>query len=225
MVNMLIMGKPGAGKGTLAAKLLEHYRLAHVSTGNIYREEIAKGSAIGIEAQKYIGVGELVPDDMTNAIVYDILKNRPMPNGFMLDGYPRTKAQAVALDAMLTDLGMKLDVVIDMDVDDELLMIRMAGRRVCPNCGATYNVTTKPPVVSGVCDVCGTALIQRADDSEESVKNRLRIYNRATRPLLGYYGKSGLLLTVDGALPTMRVFADIVAFLEGKNHGNDQVGA
>ncbi len=220
MVNMLIMGKPGAGKGTLASKLLEHYRLAHISTGNIYREEIAKGSAIGVEAQKYISQGELVPDDMTNGIVYDILKHQPMPNGFMLDGYPRTKAQAIALDEMLHALGIKLDVVVNMDIDDELLMIRMAGRRVCPKCGATYNVTTKPPKTAGVCDVCGTALIQRADDSEESVKNRLRIYNKATRPLLGYYEKTDLLMTVDGALPTLTVFAEIVSKLDGINRGH-----
>jgi len=221
MVNMLIMGKPGAGKGTLASRLLEHYRLAHVSTGNIYREEIAKGSSVGLEAQKYIAVGELVPDDMTNGIVYDILKTRKMENGFMLDGYPRTKAQAVALDEMLQTLGIKLDIVVNMDIDDELLMIRMAGRRVCPKCGATYNVKTKPPVVPGVCDVCGTGLIQRADDSEESVKNRLRIYNRATKPLLGYYEKTGLLLTVDGALPTMTVFGQIVSRLDGIQRGHD----
>jgi len=220
MVNMLIMGKPGAGKGTLASKLLEHYRLAHISTGNIYREEIAKGSAIGLEAQKYISQGELVPDDMTNGIVYDILKHQPMPNGFMLDGYPRTKAQAIALDEMLHALGMKLDVVVNMDIDDELLMIRMAGRRVCPKCGATYNVTTKPPKIAGVCDVCSTPLIQRADDSEESVKNRLRIYNKATRPLLGYYEKTDLLMTVDGALPTLTVFAEIVSKLDGINRGH-----
>lgn len=220
MVNMLIMGKPGAGKGTLASKLLEHYRLAHISTGNIYREEIAKGSAIGREAQKYISLGELVPDDMTNQIVYDILKDQPMPNGFMLDGYPRTKAQAIALDEMLHTLGMKLDVVVNMDIDDELLMIRMAGRRVCPKCGATYNVTTKPPKFAGVCDVCQTTLIQRADDSEDSVKNRLRIYNKATRPLLGYYEKTDLLMTVDGALPTLTVFAEIVSKLDGINRGH-----
>ncbi|MFA5007378.1 MAG: adenylate kinase [Candidatus Izemoplasmatales bacterium] len=223
MVNMLIMGKPGAGKGTLASRLLDHYRLAHISTGNIYREEIAKGSAIGVEAQKYISQGELVPDDMTNAIVYDILKNHPMEHGFMLDGYPRTKAQAIALDEMLHALGLSLDVVVNMDIDDDLLMRRMAGRRVCPKCGATYNVSTKPPKVEGVCDVCGTALIQRADDSEESVKNRLRIYNKATRPLLGYYEKTGLLMTVDGALPTTAVFDRIVAGLDGKRHGHDQV--
>ncbi len=221
MVNMLIMGKPGAGKGSLAAMLLEHYKLEHVSTGNIYREEIQKGSAIGQEAQKYISVGELVPDDLTNSIVYNILKTERMPNGFMLDGYPRTKAQAVALDEMLKQLGIRLDIVINMDVEDRLLMIRMAGRRVCPKCGATYNVTTKPTKVASICDVCGTQVIQRADDSEESVRNRLRIYNQLTKPLLGYYQHTGLLMTVDGALPTITVFDEIVAKLDGMHRGND----
>lgn len=206
MINLLIMGKPGAGKGTQATRLLEHYRLSHISTGDIYREEMAKDSDIGKLAKKYISAGNLVPDGVTNDIVKEVLSKQDYPNGFMLDGYPRTEAQAIALDQMLADLGISLTAVINVEVRDEVLLTRMAGRRVCSHCGATYHVTFHPPKKDCVCDLCGHALIQREDDLEESVLNRLRIYNEKTRPLLEYYRTKGLLFVVDGELPKDEVF-------------------
>jgi adenylate kinase len=219
-MNLLIMGKPGAGKGTLASKLLDHYRLTHISTGNIYREEIAKRSPIGLEAEKYIASGELVPDEMTNKIVKNVLQTGSFPRGFMLDGYPRTTAQAIALDAMLTELNNGLNAVINVEVSDKVLLERMAGRRVCPACNATYHVSFHPPKTTGVCDACGTPLIQRNDDKEESVLNRLRIYNEKTKPLLDYYRHKHLLMVVDGNQSSDTVFQEIVHRLEVIPHGN-----
>ena len=210
MINLLIMGKPGAGKGTQSNKLLKHYKLTHISTGNIYREEIKKGSAIGVEAKKYLDEGNLVPDKMTNDIVWDILKKKDYPHGFMLDGYPRTRTQAEALDEMLHSLDISLSAVINVDVKDEVLLHRMAGRRVCLNCGHTYHLDYHPPKVEGVCDHCGNKLIQRPDDLEESVMNRLAIYNEKTKPLLDYYDEKNLLVVIDGEQSTTKVFHDII---------------
>jgi len=204
------MGKPGAGKGTQAKILLDHYNLEHISTGNIYREEIKNQTKMGIEANKYISQGNLVPDDMTNDIVKEVLSTHKYPNGFMLDGYPRTETQADALDKMLQDLGIKLTAVINVDVDDEVLLHRMAGRRVCSNCGQTYHIDYHPPIVKGICDTCGHQLIQREDDLEESVLNRLRIYNEKTKPLLDYYKKKGLLFVVNGEQHKDEVFKVIL---------------
>ncbi|MBI9008940.1 MAG: adenylate kinase [Tenericutes bacterium] len=209
-MNLLIMGKPGAGKGTQATKLLEYYNLDHVSTGNIYREEIKKNSVIGKEAMKYLAQGNLVPDKMTNEIVKELLSKENYPNGFMLDGYPRTEAQAEALDIMLEELNIKLTAVINVSVDDEVLLHRMAGRRVCSNCGQTYHVDYHPPVVTGICDFCGSKLMQRDDDLEESVMNRLSIYNEKTKPLLEYYHRKGLLVVIDGEQDSNKVFKDII---------------
>ncbi|MBN2503984.1 MAG: adenylate kinase [Bacilli bacterium] len=215
-MNLLIMGKPGAGKGTQAKKILRHYHLAHISTGDIYREEMRKESPIGLIAKQYVSRGELVPDDMTNDIVEEVLHTHKYPNGFMLDGYPRTRAQAEALDCNLARLGLKLTAVINVDINDEVLMHRMAGRRVCPNCQATYHVANHPPQVPGICDVCGHELIQREDDKETSVLNRLRIYNKMTKPLIDYYREKGLLLVVDGDLPVNTVFKEICKGIEEK---------
>jgi len=204
------MGKPGAGKGTQSTKLLKHYNLTHISTGDIYRDEIKKGSEIGVEAKKYLDEGNLVPDKMTNEIVWEILNKKEYPNGFMLDGYPRTTAQAVALDEMLRKLKINLTSVINVDVKDEVLLHRMAGRRVCLNCGQTYHTSYHPSKIEGVCDVCGHELIQRPDDLEESVINRLAIYNEKTKPLLEYYAEKGLLMVIDGEQSTIKVFHDII---------------
>jgi len=210
MINLLIMGKPGAGKGTQAKKLLDYYRLKHISTGNIYRGEIKKQSTIGLEAQKYLSEGNLVPDKMTNDIVKDVLCKRNYPKGFMLDGYPRTESQADALDQILEELGISLTAVINVDVDDDLLLHRMAGRRVCSNCGETYHVEYHPPKADGICDYCGHHLIQREDDLEESVMNRLNIYNEKTRPLLEHYERKGILMVVNGDKPADEVFKEII---------------
>jgi adenylate kinase len=219
-MNLLIMGKPGAGKGTLASKLLDYYRLTHISTGNIYRDEMAKRSPIGLEAEKYIAQGELVPDELTNGIVKDVLATGKFPNGFMLDGYPRTTAQAVALDRMLQDRNDGLTAVINIDVSDQVLLERMAGRRVCPSCNALYHVSFHPPKTPGICDVCGGSVIQRNDDKEESVLNRLRIYNEKTKPLLDYYRKKHLLIVFDGNRGSDLVFQEIVSRLDAIQHGH-----
>lgn len=219
-MNLLIMGKPGAGKGTLASKLLEYYQLTHISTGNIYREEMAKRSPIGLEAEKYIAQGELVPDELTNSIVQNVLKTGTFPHGFMLDGYPRTTAQAVALDQMLATMNDGLSAVINIDVSDKVLLERMAGRRVCPSCNALYHVSFHPPKVLGVCDVCGAAVIQRNDDKEESVLNRLRIYNEKTKPLLDYYRHHHQLMGFDGNRGSDLVFQEIVSRLDAMQHGH-----
>ncbi|MFA7075487.1 MAG: adenylate kinase [Candidatus Izemoplasmatales bacterium] len=216
MINLLIMGKPGAGKGTQSTKLLKYYQLKHISTGNIYREEIKKGSEIGIEAKKYLDQGNLVPDKMTNEIVWKILNEKDYPNGFMLDGYPRTRTQAEALVEMLSQLDIKLTGVINVDVKDEVLLHRMAGRRVCPNCGHTYHIDYHPSKQEGICDHCGHRLIQRPDDLEESVMNRLAIYNEKTKPLLDFYSEKGLLLVVDGEQSSSKVFHDIIKKLGEK---------
>ncbi len=216
MLNLLILGKPGAGKGTQAAKLLKHYKLAHISTGDIYREQIAKRTSIGILANEYVSKGFLVPDDITNDIVEKVLHEKDYPNGFMLDGYPRTCEQAVALDQILASLNIRLSAVISIDVSDELLLRRMAGRRVCSDCQETYHIDFHPSAVPGVCDVCGGKLIQREDDLESSVLNRLNIYNEKTRPLLEYYENKGLLKVFDGELPAQTLFKQIIAHLEGK---------
>lgn len=213
MINLLIMGKPGAGKGTQATLLLDYYKMTHISTGDIYREEMAKNSEIGQLAKHYISQGELVPDDVTNDIVKQVLHEKNYPHGFMLDGYPRTKAQAIALDSMLEELGIHLTKVINVDVDDKVLLERMAGRRVCSKCGATYHIHFHPPVKDCICDVCGSKLVQREDDLEESVLNRLRIYNDKTKPLLDYYKRKGLLMVVNGEQPKDVVFRKIVSQL------------
>ncbi|HRY77262.1 MAG TPA: adenylate kinase [Candidatus Izemoplasmatales bacterium] len=219
-MNLLIMGKPGAGKGTLASKLLDYYQLTHISTGNIYRDEMAKRSPIGLEAEKYIALGELVPDELTNGIVKDVLATGKFPNGFMLDGYPRTTAQAVALDQMLSERNDRLTAVINIDVSDQVLLERMAGRRVCPTCNALYHVSFHPPKKPGICDVCGGAVIQRNDDKEESVLNRLRIYNEKTKPLLDYYRHKHLLIVFDGNRGSDLVFQEIVTRLDAIQHGH-----
>ena len=198
-MNILIMGKPGAGKGTQSDRIIKKYHLTHISTGNIYREEMEKDSEIGKIAKMYINDGNLVPDDITNDIVYNVLAQGNFKHGFMLDGYPRTVSQAEAFDKMLEELHYKLDLVINIDIDDHILLERMAGRRVCKKCGSTYNVTFQPPLVEGVCDNCGGELYQRKDDEETSVLNRLNIYNEKTKPLLSYYEKKGILISIDGS--------------------------
>ncbi|HOP56940.1 MAG TPA: adenylate kinase [Bacillota bacterium] len=215
MTNLLIMGKPGAGKGTLAAVILENYHLKHISTGDIYREEMQKESPIGLLAKSYINGGKLVPDDITNEIVENVLKNtKEYPNGFMLDGYPRTISQAGTLDKMLTDLNLKLDLVVNVDISEPVLMRRITGRRICSVCQETYHIENKPPKVPGICDVCGGTLIQRKDDTEEAVATRLAVYNEKTKPLLEYYQDKEMLFTVNGELPAEVIFKDIVKRLE-----------
>ncbi len=198
-MHLILLGPPGVGKGTEAEILKKHYQIPHISTGNIFRELFQQETEIGKIAKSYIEKGQLVPDDITNEIVRQRLYRDDIKNGFMFDGYPRNVAQAEALDKVLIELGMKLTAVINIQADDELVLSRISGRRVCESCGAVYHTKNKRPKVAGVCDICGGKLIHRDDDKEETVKKRLKIYNDQTAPVVGYYKEKGLLVTIDGS--------------------------
>lgn len=208
-MKLLIMGRPGAGKGTQAANIKEYYHIPHISTGDMFRAAIKNGTKLGMTAKEYMDQGLLVPDEVTIGIVRERLLEKDCENGFLLDGFPRTIHQAEALTAFLRENHIRLDAVLDVDVPAEILVRRMVGRRVCKKCGATYHVEFNPPKTEGICDVCQTALIQRADDTEETAINRLSVYDKQTAPLLDYYSKQNLLKTVNGNQPLDQVFEDI----------------
>ena len=192
-MNLILMGAPGAGKGTQSAKISEKYQIPAIATGDILRGAIKAGTELGLAAKSYIDAGKLVPDSVVIGIIKDYLASDACKNGFILDGFPRSIPQAEALDAM----GIKIDVVLSIDVPDEKIVERMSGRRVC-SCGASYHVAYNPPKTQDVCDKCGEALYVRADDAAETVKNRLATFHEQTEPLKGYYAKKGLLVTVEG---------------------------
>lgn len=198
-MRFILLGPPGVGKGTEAEILKKHYQIPHISTGNIFRELFQQETEIGKIAKSFIEKGQLVPDDITNEIVRQRLYHDDVKNGFMFDGYPRNVEQAAALDKVLDELGVKLTAVINIQADDELISSRISGRRVCEKCGAVYHTKNKQPKVAGVCDVCGGKLIHREDDQPETVKDRLAIYHDQTAPVIGYYQKQGLVITVDGS--------------------------
>ena len=212
-MNLILLGPPGAGKGTQAAKIIEKYNIPHISTGDIFRKNISEGTRLGKKAKEYMDKGELVPDSLVIEIATDRLTEDDCKNGFLLDGFPRTVEQAVALDAFLGEHGKKIDHVLDIDVPKEELMTRLIGRRVCKNCGATYHVTNMPPKTEGVCDKCGGELMQRADDTESTVENRIEVYNKQTKPLLNYYDKLGNIAHLDGSIGLENLFAQIVGIL------------
>ena len=197
-MRLLIMGAPGAGKGTQAALIKEAYNIKHISTGDMFRKAISEKTPTGIEAKSYIDQGKLVPDSVTNKLVRERLSEKDCENGFLLDGYPRNLAQAEELDKILKDLGIKLDAVINVSVDDNFLIERITGRRTCTKCGASYHVSFNKPKVEGICDECGSILIQRPDDSEETIKNRLSVYYEKTKPVLDYYEAQNIVKNVDG---------------------------
>jgi adenylate kinase len=197
-MHIILMGPPGAGKGTQAALLAEQEQIPHISTGDIFRANMSQGTALGKLAKQYVDAGKFVPDDVTNAMVKDRLAQDDCKKGFILDGYPRTTDQAEALDGMLADLGLSLDGVVKIDVPDSLLVERAEGRRVCRTCGATYHVKFNPPAVPGVCDKCGGELYHRSDDTAEKVMVRLQEYHSKTAAVLDYYQSKGLVKTVDG---------------------------
>ena len=213
MLRTILLGPPGAGKGTQAAKIVEKYGVPHISTGDIFRENIKKGTELGKKAQEYMNRGELVPDDLVIEIATTRLLEDDCRNGFLLDGFPRTVYQAEKLDEFLAARGSKIDKVLDIAVEKEELIVRLTGRRVCKACGASFHVVNIPPKQEGVCDYCGGELIQRADDNLETVTNRIDVYEAQTMPLIDYYEKAGNLVHIDGSTGLENVFADIVSAL------------
>jgi adenylate kinase len=215
-VNLVLLGPPGAGKGTQAARLKEGYGVAHLSTGDMLREAVAEGSEVGKEAEGIMARGQLVPDELVNRVVAERIVRPDCARGFILDGFPRTIAQAEALDALLAERGLKLDAVIELAVDEDALVDRIGGRFACANCGALYHDSTKPTAVAGKCDACGgTEFVRRPDDKPETVRARLRAYHQQTAPLLPYYRGRGLLVTVDGMADIDAVSEAIVRRLDG----------
>ena len=212
-MKIIMLGAPGAGKGTQAKMIAEKYSVPHVSTGDIFRANIKNGTELGKEAKKYMDQGLLVPDELTVKILLDRVANEDCKNGYVLDGFPRTIPQAEVLDEALTKLGEKIDFAIDVDVPDENIIRRMGGRRACVTCGATYHIEHVPPKQEGICDKCGSELILRDDDKPETVKKRLDVYHEQTQPLIDYYTKAGILKSVDGTQHMDDVFAAIVNIL------------
>lgn len=213
MLRTILLGPPGAGKGTQAVKIVEKYGVPHISTGDIFRENIKKGTELGKKAQEYMNRGELVPDDLVIEIATTRLLEDDCKNGFLLDGFPRTVYQAEKLDEFLAAHGSKIDKVLDIAVEKEELITRLTGRRVCKACGASYHVVNIPPRKEGVCDICGGELVQRADDNIETVTNRIDVYEAQTKPLIDYYEKAGNIAHIDGSTGLENVFADIVKAL------------
>lgn len=213
-MKLVILGPPGAGKGTQAEYIVERYNIPHISTGDIFRENIKNNTELGKEAKSYMDKGLLVPDDLVIALVEDRLNKADAKEGFLLDGFPRTVAQAVSLDSILDKNNDKLTKVINISVDPEILIERAVGRRVCKTCGMTYHVKFNPPKEEGICDKDGTKLIQRDDDTQETVKTRISVYFDQTAPLIDYYRAQNLLVDIDGAKDIDKVFEDIVNGLE-----------
>ncbi|MDD4342927.1 MAG: adenylate kinase [Eubacteriales bacterium] len=212
-MRILLMGPPGAGKGTQAEKLTEILNIPHISTGDMFRKAIKDQTDLGKQAKSFMDKGELVPDEVTVGIVKDRIKEEDCKNGFLLDGFPRTVVQANALGKMLEDLGIKLDSVINVEVPYKDLIGRLTGRRICRSCGATYHMIFNPPKGEGVCDKCGGELYQRDDDTEETAKNRLLVYEKQTAPLLEYYNNTGLLVNINGNQLMEEVLAEILKVL------------
>jgi len=212
-MKLLIMGRPGAGKGTQAVNIKEYFNIPHISTGDMFRAAIKNQTKLGMLAKSYMDQWALVPDEVTIGIVEERLLEADCKDGFLLDGFPRTIAQAEALDKFLNENGIKLDAVLDVNVPVEILVRRMVGRRVCKGCGATYHVEFNAPKVEGVCDNCNTQLIQRADDTEATAVNRLQVYDNQTAPLLEFYSKQNILKTVNGDQSLSKVFEDIKVVL------------
>ncbi|RKD34133.1 adenylate kinase [Thermohalobacter berrensis] len=209
-MRLILLGPPGAGKGTQASGIVKKYDIPHISTGDIFRKNIKEGTELGKKAKEYMDKGLLVPDEIVVAIVKDRIIEDDCKNGFLLDGFPRTVAQADALDEELQNLGLELDKVINIDVNKDVLIERAIGRRICKKCGATYHVKFNPPKVEGKCDECGGELYQRKDDTEETVSKRIEVYLEQTKPLIDYYEEKGLLVNVDGEQDIGKVFSDIV---------------
>lgn len=216
-MRIILLGSPGAGKGTQAQSISNTYAIPHISTGDIFRENISEGSELGILAKSYMDKGLLVPDNITIDLVKKRLKEDDTKNGFLLDGFPRTIHQANVLDELLLKDDQHVDVALLIKVPREFIIKRMTGRRVCPSCGASYHLEFNPPTQKNICDDCGAKLIQRKDDSKETVEERLEIYDFQTLPLIDYYTKQDTLKTVDGTKAINQVFNQIIEILGDKN--------
>ena len=212
-MKIIMLGAPGAGKGTQAKQIADKYSIPHISTGDIFRANIKNGTELGKKAKQYMDQGALVPDELTCDLVMDRIQQDDCKNGFVLDGFPRTIPQAEALDSALVKINEKMDYAIDVDVPDENIVNRMSGRRACLNCGATYHLISIPPKVEGICDRCGSEIVLREDDKPETVQKRLKVYHEQTQPLIDYYKNQGILKSVDGTQPMDEVFKAIVTIL------------
>ena len=212
-MKIIMLGAPGAGKGTQAKKIAEKYGIPHISTGDIFRANIKGGTELGMKAKSYMDQGQLVPDDVTIGMLLDRISEADCAEGYVLDGFPRTIPQAESLTEALKQRGEKMDYAVNVDVPDEAIVTRMSGRRACLSCGATYHVVYNAPKTEGICDTCGEALVLRDDDKPETVQKRLSVYHDQTQPLIDYYQNAGILVTVDGTRELNEVFKDITAVL------------
>lgn len=215
-MRAILLGPPGAGKGTQAETIVKEFGIPHVSTGDIFRKNIKEETELGKKVKSYLNQGALVPDELTVAIVKDRIVQSDCKNGFLLDGFPRTIEQAKALDTVLGELGQKLDFVINIQVDPKLLVERAVGRRICKDCGQTYHVIFNAPKQEGICDKCGGKLYQRKDDTEETVANRINVYQNQTEPLIEYYTAKSIIINIDGQQPIEKVGKDIILNLRGE---------
>ncbi|MEE5990322.1 MAG: adenylate kinase [Lachnospiraceae bacterium] len=213
-MKIVMLGAPGAGKGTQASMIAENFGIPHISTGDIFRANIKNGTELGKEAKAYMDKGELVPDELTVRLLLDRVAQDDCKEGYVLDGFPRTIPQAEVLEKELEKTGDKIDKAVNVDVPDENIVRRMSGRRACLKCGATYHIVHIPPKKEGICDVCGSELVLRDDDKEETVKNRLDVYHKQTSPLIDFYSKRNVLETVDGTKDSKEVFEDIKKILK-----------
>ncbi len=212
-MKIIMLGAPGAGKGTQAKQIADKFGIPHISTGDIFRANIKEGTELGKKAKGYMDAGELVPDELVCDLVVDRIQKEDCANGFILDGFPRTIPQAEALTEALDAIGQKMDYAIDIEVNDGQIVERMGGRRACLNCGATYHIVNIPPKKEGICDRCGSEIILRDDDKPETVQNRLNVYHEQTQPLIDYYKEQGILSEVDGMQAMDKVFADIIGIV------------
>lgn len=212
-MKIVMLGAPGAGKGTQAIKIADKYDIPHISTGDIFRANIKGGTELGQKAKSYIDKGELVPDEVTIGMLLDRIAQDDCKNGYVLDGFPRTIPQAESLTEALKSQGDQIDFALNIDVPDEAIIERMSGRRACPKCGATYHIVYAAPKTENICDKCGNELIIRSDDKPETVKDRLNVYHQQTEPLIAYYKTAGVLREVDGTQELPKVFEDVVAIL------------
>ncbi|MDW2798493.1 adenylate kinase [Clostridium boliviensis] len=212
-MKIIMLGAPGAGKGTQAKKIAEKYQIPHVSTGDIFRSNIKEGTELGKKAKEYMDQGALVPDQLTIGMLMDRIQKEDCKDGYVLDGFPRTIPQAESLQKAITEMGQQIDFAINIDIPDENIINRMSGRRACISCGATYHIVYNPSKVPGICDVCGSELVLRDDDKPETVKKRLSVYHAQTRPLIDYYKEAGVLVNVDGTQALNKVFSDITDIL------------